>query len=60
MNLDNKHVLVAADTTKTKSGMRTLPLVPFVEERLLGVKAEQDNNRRLCGKSYNKKHLAPA
>ena len=50
VNLDNKHVLVAADTTKTKSSMRTLPLVPFVKERLLAVKAEQDNNRRLCGK----------
>ena len=36
--------------------MRTLPLVPFVKERLLAVKAEQDNNRRLCGKSYNKKY----
>ena len=56
VNLDNKHVLVAADTTKTKSSMRTLPLVPFVKERLLAVKAEQDNNRRLCGKSYNKKY----
>ena len=56
VNLDDKHVLDAADTTKTKSSMRTLPLVPFVKERLLAVKAEQDNNRRLCGKSYNKKY----
>ena len=56
VNLDSKNVLVAADTTKTKSSMRTLPLVPFVKERLLAVKAEQDNNRRLCGKSYNKKY----
>ena len=56
VNIDRKHVLVAADTTKTKSSMRTLPLVSFVKERRLAVRAEQDNNRRLCGKLYNKKY----
>lgn len=34
--------------------MRTLPLVPFVKERLLELKAEQEENRRLCGRSYVK------
>ena len=34
--------------------MRTLPLVPFVNERLLELKAEQEENRRLCGRSYVK------
>lgn len=29
-DLDGKRVLVASDTTKTKSSMRTLPLVPFI------------------------------
>ncbi len=55
--LDGKRVLVAADTTKTKSSMRTLPLVAFVRERLLALKKEQEENRRLCGRSYNKAHL---
>ena len=53
-DLDGKRVLVASDTTKTKSSLRTLPLVPFVKERLLVLKKEQGNNRRLCGRSYHK------
>ena len=32
-NLDGKLTIVESDTTKTKSSMRTLPLVPFVRER---------------------------
>lgn len=55
-NLDGKHILVASDTTKTKSSMRTLPLVPFMRERLLALKEEQNENRRLCGRSYNKEY----
>lgn len=55
-NLNGKHILVASDTTKTKSSMRTLPLVPAFKEKLLAVKAEQEENRRLCGRSYNKEY----
>lgn len=54
VTLDGKVQLVAADTTKTKSSLRTLPLVPFVKERLLVLKKEQENNRKLCGRSYHK------
>ena len=54
VTLDGKVQLVASDTTKTKSSLRTLPLVPFVKERLLVLKKEQGNNRRLCGRSYRK------
>ena len=46
--------MVADDTTKTKSSFRSLPLVPEVRAKLLEVKEEQERNRRLCGKSYNK------
>ena len=56
-DLDGKRVLVASDTTKTKSSMRTLPLVPFMRERLLALKEEQQENRRLCGRSYIKEYL---
>ena len=56
VTLDGKVQLVAADTTKTKSSLRTLPLVPFVKERLLVLKKEQENNRRLCGRSYHKQY----
>ena len=51
-NMDGKHILIASDTTKTKSSMRTLPLVPVFRERLRTLKWEQVENRRLCGRSY--------
>ena len=56
VTLDGKVQLVAADPTKPKSSLRTLPLVPFVKERLLVLKKEQENNRRLCGRSYHKQY----
>lgn len=55
--IDGKRVLVVADSTKTKSSMRTLPLVPFVRERLLELKQEQEENRRLCGRCYKKEYI---
>lgn len=55
-DIDGKLTLVASDTTKTKSSMRTLPLVPFVKTRLLALKEEQAENRRLCGRSYIKEY----
>lgn len=55
-NLDGKLTIVESDTTKTKSSMRTLPLVPFVRERLLTLKEEQKENCRLCGRSYSKEY----
>ena len=51
-----KHMLVASDNTKTKSSMRTLPLVPAFKEKLLAVRAEQEHNRKLCGRAYNKEY----
>ena len=56
VNLDGKHILVPQDTTKTKSSRRTLPLVPFVKERLLSLQKEQKENRRLCGRCYNREY----
>lgn len=56
-NVDGKRVTVASDTTKTKSSMRTLPLVPLFRERLLALKAEQQENQRLSGKSYNMRYI---
>ena len=52
--IDGKQVIIAGDTTKTKASFRTLPLVPSIRAKLLEVKAEQDRNRELCGKSFNK------
>gem|GEM_PF-54510 len=53
-NVDGKKVVVAGDTTKTKSSFRSLPLVPAIREKLLELKAEQEHNREICGKSYNR------
>ena len=52
--IDGKNVIIADDTTKTKASFRTLPLVPSFRVKLLEVKAEQERNRKLCGKSFNK------
>ena len=49
---DGKTELIQKDRTKTKSSYRTLPLVGPFEELLLRLKAEQAENRRLCGRSY--------
>lgn len=56
-NLDGKRVQVARDTTKTKSSLRTLPLVPAFRDKLLEVMECQKEHRRLCGKCYNKQYL---
>lgn len=56
-NLDGKCVIVAKDTTKTKSSRRTLPLVPYFHEKLLAVKAQQERNQKPCGRSYNREFL---
>ena len=52
--IDGKTVIIADDTTKTKSSFRTLPLVPSIRTKLLAVRDEQERNQKLCGKSYNK------
>lgn len=56
-SIDGKKVLVQADRAKTKSSLRTLPLVPHIRDRLLMLKGQQDTYRRLCGKSYNQDYL---
>ena len=56
-NIDGKHVQIAQDTTKTKSSMRTLPLVPVFKEKLLEARAKQDECRRVCGRCYDRRYL---
>ena len=55
--IDGKRVQVARDTTKTKSSMRTLPLVPVFKEKLLTLKEQQKEYRRVCGRCYDKRYL---
>ena len=53
-SVDGKRVIDAKDKMKNKSSFRTLPLVPILRAKLLEVKAEQERNRKLCGRSYNR------
>jgi integrase len=55
--VDGKVVLIAKNRTKNKSSLRTLPLMPMFRERLLEIKQRQEDNRNLCGKSYNTTYL---
>lgn len=52
--IDGKRVVIEADTTKSKSSYRTLPLVPQFRAKLLAVWEKQQYYKKLCGKSYNK------
>ena len=55
-NVDGKQVLVQKNTAKTKSSLRTLPLVPPIEDLLLRMKKAQEAFKALCGNSYSKEY----
>ena len=55
--IDGKRVQKAQDITKTKSSMRTLPLIPAFKELLQHKKKQQNEFQRMCGKNYNKDYL---
>ena len=57
VSIDGKNTLVAADRAKTKSSLRSLPLIGEFRERLLARKAQQEENRRICGNAYNEEYL---
>ena len=50
--INGERVTTAKDRTKNESSNRTLPLVPAVKERLLELKAQQNELQRVCKKSY--------
>ena len=56
-HLDGKRVQLAQNTTKTKSSLRVLPLVPAFKEKLLALRDAQAEHRRVCGKCYDKRYL---
>ena len=55
--IDGKMTIIEKDRTKTKSSHRVLPLVKPFEDALLRLKEEQNDNRKLCGNSYNTDYL---
>jgi len=53
VNADGKMILVAKDRAKTKSSLRSYPLTPEFKAELQDRKAGIEENKELCGKSYN-------
>ena len=52
--VNGKSTIIEKDRTKTKSSYRMLPLVPPFEELLYRLQAQQEMNRKLCGRMYHK------
>ena len=56
VRIHGENVQVERDTTKTKSSMRTLPLVDVFKDKLLEKKRIQEECRRICRGGYNRKY----
>ena len=54
--MDGKYAIVEADRAKTKSSLRSLPLVGNFREKLLDLKEQQKENMKVCGNCYNRKY----
>lgn len=55
--IDGEKHIVAEDRAKTKSSLRTLPLVQPVKEKLIALKEKQEMYQKKFKKSYNKEYL---
>lgn len=53
VNLDGEYKDIEHDSAKTKSSLRTLPLVANFRDYFTAVKAAQETNKRICGNIYN-------
>ncbi len=56
VNIDGKVTILEQDSAKTKSSLRTLPLVSQFREYFLSVKEAQKENKKVCGNSYDYSH----
>ncbi len=54
--IDGKYELVMEDRAKTKSSLRSLPLVSNFREKLLALREQQKENKRVCGNCYNRQY----
>ena len=53
VNIDGKQKDIAQDSAKTKSSLRTLPLVGRFKEYFQQVREAQEINKKVCGDCYN-------
>ncbi len=51
--IDGKKTVIEQDSAKTKSSLRTLPLVGSFRKYFEDVKAAQEFNKKVCGNCYN-------
>lgn len=54
--IDGKYQEFEQQSAKTKSSLRALPLVSNIREKLLALREQQKENRRVCGNCYSKKY----
>ncbi len=53
IRLDGKSEIIEQESAKTKSSLRTLPLVGSFKEYFMEVKQAQEVNKSVCGNCYN-------
>ena len=53
INLDGKYQEIEKESAKTKSSLRTLPLIGSFKEYFMQVKEAQELNKKVCGNCYN-------
>lgn len=53
IDVDGKKEVLEQESAKTKSSIRTLPLIASFKEYFLQVKETQEVNKRICGNCYN-------
>lgn len=51
--IDGNHQIIEQDSAKTKSSLRTLPLVGSFKDYFMKVKEAQELNKKVCGDCYN-------
>lgn len=56
INLDGKHQELEKESAKTKSSLRTLPLIGIFREYFMQIKENQELNKKICGNCYNYKY----
>ena len=54
--IDGKYQEFEQQSAKTKSSLRSLPLVSNIREKLLALREQQKENRPVCGNCYSKKY----
>lgn len=56
INLDGKYQEIEKESAKSKSSLRTLPLIGSFKEYFMQVKEAQGFNKKVCGDCYNYQH----